>query len=289
MLNKDIDSFSKDPEKFIRDKIEQFVLSNPENRLTHIDGDAIFEKPLVAYADGDNPLFSKFKEIIGDFHLTPREIYQKLANGRKAYDLSVICWVLPISKNTKASNRKQNKYPSMRWAHTRYYGEELNKSLRKYVVSLVGNMGYEGIAPFISEFFKVNKKTPVGIASTWSERHIQYVAGLGTFGLCDGFITAAGKAMRCGSVVTNLKLRPNKIKYRSHTANCLYLSHGSCGECITRCPVGAITKNGHDKEKCRGYTYGKVLSVCKDKFQVEVVGCGLCQTGVPCESAIPEE
>jgi hypothetical protein len=35
-------------------------------------------------------------------------------------------------------------------------------------------------------------------ASSWSERHAAHAAGLGTFGLCDGLITAKGKAMQGG-------------------------------------------------------------------------------------------
>jgi len=37
-------------------------------------------------------------------------------------------------------------------------------------------------------------------ASSWSERHAPHAAGLGTFGLCDGLITAKGKAMRVSPV-----------------------------------------------------------------------------------------
>ena len=38
------------------------------------------------------------------------------------------------------------------------------------------------------------------MASTWSERHVAYVSGLGTFGLSGGLITAKGQAVRLGSV-----------------------------------------------------------------------------------------
>jgi epoxyqueuosine reductase len=41
-------------------------------------------------------------------------------------------------------------------------------------------------------------------ASSWSERHAAYAAGLGTFGLCDGLITARGKAVRFGSIISKL-------------------------------------------------------------------------------------
>ena len=93
--------------------------------------------------------------------------------------------------------------------------------------------------------------------------------------------------MRCGSVVTNLKLKPTKHSYEYHYQNCLYLTSGKCGECIKRCPVGAISKNGHDKYKCRTFTDGAAENYVLKNYGIDVSCCGLCQTGVPCESGIP--
>ncbi len=40
-----------------------------------IDDSPIFEAPLVAFADGDDPLFYEYKDrIIGPLHMIPREI-----------------------------------------------------------------------------------------------------------------------------------------------------------------------------------------------------------------------
>ena len=39
-------------------------------------------------------------------------------------------------------------------------------------------------------------------ASNWSERHVAYVCGLGTFG-CQGLITSKGLAGRFGSIITD--------------------------------------------------------------------------------------
>jgi len=77
-----------------------------------------------------------------------------------------------------------------------------------------------------------------GFASAWSERHVAYASGLGTFGLCDGLITPKGKAMRCGSVAAQIQVPPTPRPYQDHHAYCLHFSQGSCGLCITRCPSG---------------------------------------------------
>lgn len=275
------------PEENIKNRIENFVINNPENRLKHIDNTQIFDKPLVGYADGNDGLFKEYKEIIGDFHLTPQEIFQKLFPDTDPENLSIICWILPITKKTRKSNQKENRVPSLRWAHTRHYGEKFNDSLRSFVVKLLNESGFNAVAPVISDLFETRENTPVGRASTWSERHIQYVAGMGTFGLCDGFITPVGKAMRCGSVVTDLKLKPSERKYDTHTDNCLFLSKSKCGKCIERCPGGAITEKGHDKKKCLEYQQEYIVKPLKEKYQVDILGCGLCQTGVPCELQIP--
>ena len=129
--------------------------------------------------------------------------------------------------------------------------------------------------------------TPVGIASRWSERHAAYAAGLGTFSLSDGFISTRGIAHRCGSVITTLPLRPTQRRFGNHYSNCLHYHDGSCGVCIARCPVGAITRNGHDKARCRELVYGTAPERLSQQYGVPQTGCGLCQTRVPCEAAIP--
>jgi epoxyqueuosine reductase QueG len=130
-------------------------------------------------------------------------------------------------------------------------------------------------------------ETPGGLSSTWSERHAAFAAGLGTFSLNRGFISERGIAHRCGSVITNLVITPSLRRYRHHTENCLFCRNGSCGVCISRCPVGAITRFGHDKESCRVYGYETVVQEVGERYGVATPGCGLCQTGVPCEARIP--
>jgi epoxyqueuosine reductase QueG len=123
-------------------------------------------------------------------------------------------------------------------------------------------------------------------ASSWSERHAAHAAGLGTFGLCDGLITARGKAMRVGSVVARLSIEPTPRPYADHQAYCLFYANGTCGKCIDRCPVRAITEDGHDKEKCRQHLV-RSREYVKKTYKFMGYGCGLCQVGVPCEAGIP--
>jgi epoxyqueuosine reductase len=171
--------------------------------------------------------------------------------------------------------------------HTRHYGDIFNDGLRRTVQQHVRDSGVSAVAPVVSCGFRVLRGVPGGPTSTWSERHAAYAAGLGTFGLCDGFLTPVGKAMRCGSVVVTLDLSVDPRPFGSHIGACPYLVDGSCGECIKRCPVGAIGPNGHDKAKCEAFQEETLLPL-RERYGVSITGCGLCQTGVPCESALPE-
>lgn len=287
------------PEDSLRAIIAEQVLTNPLNRLSRLDGKPIFEDPLVGFADGYDPLFQQYKTIIGDFHLTPREVLARALEGSAGTahtsleQIRVIAWVLPISEATRAGNRAQVDRPSVAWGHTRTFGEHFNEALRHHVVALLRGAGYLAAAPAVEPYFHALYEGPARPpSSVWSERHVMYAAGLGTFGLSDGFITPRGIAMRCGSVVTNLPLQVTPRPYAGHTANCLYLSEGTCGACVERCPAGAITREGgHDKRKCEAYAYGTLRPLFAE-YGVEgerggAIGCGLCQTGVPCETGIP--
>ena len=88
-----------------------------------------------------------------------------------------------------------------------------------------------------------------------------------------------------------IELRPSVRPYAGPFANCLFISKGKCGACIKRCPGGAISEKGHDKLKCY-----EVLAITQkpwlegahgEGYIGQYAGCGLCQTGVPCESRIP--
>jgi epoxyqueuosine reductase QueG len=149
-------------------------------------------------------------------------------------------------------------------------------------------MGYSAVAPRYCDGYKVYPSGG-GFLSSWSERHIAYAAGLGTFSLNDAMITEKGIAVKFVSIVTDMKLQPDVRTAKSHTENCLYLSNGTCGACIKRCPVGAISKEGHDQMKCYAYVYGEASKqrAIAAGASAQGSGCGLCQSGVPCEYKNP--
>jgi epoxyqueuosine reductase len=265
------------------------VCAGPDNVLTGPFDEPAWAEPLVGFAGGDDPLYEQYKEVVGPYHWTPLEIFSLTFPGvpAQAQELTVISWVLPQTGATRADNRKETVYPSERWARSRIYGEAFNNLLRDRVVEALNEAGYQAVAPFRSPLFESKPSDRYVFSSTWSERHAAYAAGLGTFGLCDGLITPAGKAMRAGSVVARMRIPPTPRPYTDHHAYCLFYSQGICGNCIDRCPAGAISEAGHDKLKCRGHLHPATSDWVKSQYGFDGYGCGLCQTGVPCEGKIP--
>jgi ferredoxin len=274
--------------QLIESEIKSFVRNSPLNRMPDNGMQPIFSDPLVKFADGNDPLFAEFKTIIGPDHLTPIEALVKTHNKQLEDDgklVSVISWILPVARETRESNREQITAPSRLWAYTKYYGEKFNNALRKHIVEMLTIRGYMTTAPEIQPYFKIQTNEK-GRFSNWSERHIAYVAGHGTFSLSDGFITERGIAHRCGSVVIDLKLPPSPRSARTPFSNCLYYVNKSCKACIARCPAGAITEAGHDKIKCYDYL-NLIFMQTQPTYQGDVLNCGLCQTKVPCEYTNP--
>lgn len=284
------------PARFIRQKIKTFVRTSPDGRLSFMDDYLMFDEPLVKFADGDAPIFTQFKELIAPTHLTPREalaIAYSNSSEPMPERLSVISWVLPITEETRKSNRLQTRSPSRLWSHTAWHGEEFNHKVRSYVAALLATAGYPAVAPGLPTYLKeyMNEK---GLYSSWSERHMAYAAGHGTFGRSDGLITERGIAMKCGSVVTSLILPVSRRTAKGPYSNCLSHLGVNCKGCTNRCPAGAISEKGHDKNKCyqhlfsMGGTPPQILALA-DGYDNDksMYGCGLCQTKVPCEFQNP--
>lgn len=268
--------------------VDRFLAESPLNNLKDQDNAPAWDEVLVGFASGADPIFQEYKEYIGPFHWTPLEIYNQYHPKSPATpgELTVISWVLPQRKAVRDMNRKARKFPAESWARVRIEGEKFNAALRTQVATTLNDAGHPAVAPMLAPNWAwVNSKN-YGYASSWSERHAAHAAGLGTFGLCDGLITPKGKAMRVGSVVAKIKIAPSTRFYNDHRAWCLFFADGSCGKCIDRCPVRALTTAGHDKETCRQHLIASSAYV-KKTYNYEGYGCGLCQVGVPCETHIP--
>lgn len=278
-----------DPAGWIRSLICDYTATSPGNSLKNAENEKAWDEPLVGFAAGDDPIFQQYKEgLVGSFHWTPLEIYSLTFPevSVKAEELTVVSWILPHKEAIKAHLRERSRNPSEKWIRARIYGEEFNEELRRHLAARLAESGHPAVAPILTPNFKMDSTGPFGMASTWSERHAAYASGLGTFGLCDGLITAKGKAIRCGSVVARIQVPATSRPYEDHHAYCLFYAKGICGQCMERCPAGAVAKTGHDKMACLKQCL-ETIRYAEKEYGLKGYGCGFCQTGVPCESRIP--
>jgi len=282
------------PSEWIAGAIREYTATSPRNSLKKTDDEKIWaaekawDEPLVGFAAGSDALFNEYKDKVGPFHWTPAEIFNMAFPDApaKPEDLTVIAWILPAREMVKAALRKETKNPAEPWVRARMYGELFNEDLRRHTVDLLVKSGYPAVAPTLVKEYRMMQSEKYVLASTWSERHAAYAAGLGTFGLCDALITPKGKAMRCGAIVAKMPATPSPRPYTDHHAWCLHFAKGACGACIARCAGKAITAAGHDKMACNKQL-GVTTQYAKEHYGIDGYGCGFCQTGTPCESGIP--
>ena len=285
--------------KWFLEKANDFLRNNEANRMTGVDGSLFWEPDiLLGFVSGDDPIFEKYKEVVGPKHLTPAEAYSKYCkkNGITATtdNLSVVAYILPMNPLTKKENFEYSKeWPSERWAHTRLYGDRCNKALQAYLLEELEKEGINGLAPMTPKGVKISDspsnnylfKVYNFVYSSWSHRHMCFAAGLGSFGLSDGFINEKGKAMRCGSIIVDYRLPSDAANRPPDTEPYKYCI--KCGECIKRCPVDAISfKGGHDKVKCREMVTSTIPYI-NQNYHIPIYSCGLCQVGVSCSNGIP--
>ena len=249
----------------------------------------MFAPPVVAIADAADPLWERLHEIIGPFHWTPQQALNQAAIPAAAR--SVICWSLPISPLARSDNRRQDTYPARRWAWVRTFGQQMNHRLGQGLIARLNHSGWRGVCPHSLEGNTVRRDPRAGFSSQWSQRHAAFVAGLGTFGISGGLITAHGVAHRLGSVVTDLPLEPTPRPYGDDPfAWCLRAARGTCGACIARCPVGSIGPDvaSRDKDRCERHAHEVIAAMRNQLYGWDgTLGCGLCQTAVPCENRNP--
>ncbi|MHB8155989.1 MAG: 4Fe-4S dicluster domain-containing protein [Desulfocucumaceae bacterium] len=107
------------------------------------------------------------------------------------------------------------------------------------------------------------------LKADFSHKHSAVICGLGTFGLNNLLLVKKiGPRVRLASVITAAEL---KYSVPIKESNCL-----NCGECVSRCPSGALSRweNNYspetgwviDKERCAHYIFivneGKKCGIC---------------------------
>lgn len=265
-----------------------FVRQSPLNYVTEQMaispediGKRLYDDPIVKIGSADDPMWQQLKEstAIGAHFIAPKEW---LSEAR-----SVVSYFAPFSDYVVEGNRADALKVGNGWLYARVEGQafltEVNHFLERWFVE----QGFKAISPYASDDFKyvfeagtndnIADKS-LSFTSNWSERHVAYVCGLGTFGLSKGIITERGMAGRFGSVVTNTPLATTPRPYSDIYEYCT-----KCGACARQCPANAITlAEGKSHPKCCAY-----VNIMRERYAPRF-GCGKCQVAVPCERSIPK-
>ena len=262
-----IPSISAGPEEFTR-AVTQALLQEMEaflaqyRRETGIETD--WKTPLLGFADVDHPYIRSLRELISPTHYLPEEI---LPGAR-----TILSYFVPFQEDIGRGNIAGD-VPSLTW--TRAYTEtnRMFQRMNGHLQQAIESWGYRAASPE-----NIGSLGPDRIYSNWSQRHIAYAAGLGTFGMNNMLITQDGCCGRFYSLVTELPVLPGEPQKRE---NCLYKREGKCGACIRRCPVGALSaERPFDRARCR-----EQLCVHEAAYGERV--CGKCTVGMPCTFQAP--
>jgi epoxyqueuosine reductase QueG len=244
-------------------EVQTFVRGYAERRGTETN----WRRPLVRFASATDPLFMKLKTVVRPTHAMPTDLLDGAA--------TVVVFFLPFLPAMAQSNVAEEA-ASREWATA--YGEtnRLIADVCAHLVDWLESQGHAARGMAATANF-----TPEELMSDWSHRHVGWIAGLGTFGLNNMFITESGCCGRLGTLVTSAQIAPDP---RPAEEACLYRRNGTCKQCVTRCPSGALREDGFDRHLC----YKTCLRNAALHAALGGPGvCGKCTVGVPCAHARP--
>ena len=272
---------------------ERNAVAETEALSKEYAGMPIFRPPvLVGISSACDPLYLRLKDksVIGGLYRHPAEW---VGNAE-----SVISVFLPFSKEVCGDNSADNKTFSYGWMHARNEGQALLNAVGIRLKETIEEKGGVAVIPSLDSRFRYvmpdKSRGETHANSVWSERHVAYISGLGTFGLSTCLITKEGTAGRFISIVTDMKLEPTPRDYTDIHEYCI-----KCGRCLKNCPVDAIYKtafskdggniddelkslNLKDMQKCSDYVD------LSEKMYYPRYGCGKCQVNVPCMDKRPK-
>ncbi len=246
--------------EYIRKLAAEYVEKYPkEHQIPQL-----WRTPLVGYADANEPYIRNLPRLITKAHKLPEDFMEN--------PTVVISYFIPFRKELAETNiGVENHAASREWAEAYGITNTMMSELNIYLAEEINRKGGRAVVPE-----GVGMLEDI-VRSNWSQRHLAYAAGLGTFGINNMLITREGCCGRYNSIVADIPVEPG---HRSKEENCLYKSRGLCGKCVKNCFSGALTLNGFDRNKC--------YETCKKNYEIygEDV-CGKCDTDIPCAFTAP--
>jgi len=161
---------------------------------------------------------------------------------------------------------------------------QIHEPLSEYVQALFGDSKI--VFPAQSKLYSVSGLEKVRHAN-WSERHIAFGCGLGSFGLHGALITEFGCTARLISIVIDKEFEDCKEPFTDIHANCLHYQGKGCKLCVERCPVGSVRTEKRIIENCFDREFVENKKTSLEIYGKEITACGLCMSGVPCSFINP--
>ena len=217
-----------------------------------------YREPLVRFASAADPRFDELQRMLPT-HLSPE---QMLPGAR-----SVIAYFLPFAACVVEANSQHRDQVAHEWSTAYVETNALIARISGHLAAILAQHGIRSAAAAATHNYD-----PDTLTCPWSHKSVAVIAGLGSFGLHRMVITDAGCAGRFGSMVVDadLRLPPAEVRER-----CLYFYDGSCTECVSRCPVDALSEDGGmDKQRC----HRRLLDIAAEHG---AKACGKCAMG-PC-------
>ena len=236
----------------------------------------MWKPPIMAAVSADHPRIPSLKQAVSSDHLLPEELLTEAK--------SIVVFFVPFDKRIIDSNLK-GESASKEWAQAYVLTKELTGFICEQAGIFLNMHGFRAAAITPAQNFD-----EVNLTSVWSQRHIAWIAGLGSLGINNMLITPAGCCGRVGSFVTDADCQQLGIPAMVSGNNpppekCLNKINGSCGVCVKKCFAGAYKKDGSfDRHKCYEVCL-KNAELYKDIGHVDA--CGKCLVGLPCSEREP--
>lgn len=265
--------------RYVKESEMNYVSESMALRKEDI-GKRLYDSPILCVGSASDPMWEEMKrsEAVGELFRTPKEW--------KEWAETVVSYFAPFSDWVVEGNRKERVDVGNGWLYARVEGQAFLTALNHHIESWLEGKGVKAFSPYSSPEFRYVfepgtndqiKNRSLGFTSNWSERHVAYVCGMGTFGLSKGLITKRGVSGRYGSVITSCRFPVTERDYGGIYDYCTM-----CGKCAENCPAGAISlEKGKDHHICCSY-----FDTLREKYAPRF-GCGKCQVNTPCERSIP--
>ena len=263
----------------LRNEIEGFIADYiiEYSRERHLQ--TAFASPVVGFADASSDYIKNIRKVTNEKHAFPQDILPDAS--------LIISYYIPFTRELAKTNDSKAdctdkesgfEHCSDKWARAYIELNTLMADMNTALAELVRSKGYN--AAIVTDATKFDSEL---LMSYWSQRHIAYAAGLGTFGMNNMLISKKGCCGRYNSVVTAIPTSVISPDAPLSEERCLFKRNGTCGVCMRRCPVHALDVNVENRKAPlfnRAGCYGSCLENAAKYPGADV--CGKCVTAAAC-------